>query len=165
MQLDQAMLEAVQQAFWLLYLPSLAAAGISAMLTRRWCIARAFFALAGASLAQTLLESWMAAPLGWPQHLAIDFAVFVLITLPPRHYWQSTLGALVLVQLILHSCLAVEGIDPRLHWLGVTLVGIAKAVVLLAWSGGARVEIVLGRAARLPARLVPAALAGKLARR
>ena len=162
--LDQAFLEAVRHLFWGLYLTAIAAGAVSVIVTHRMCLARAVFALAAASLAQGWLEATQGVPLSWLQHMMIDVPVLVLITLPPRHYWQSTLGAIVLAQLLLHSFWAMEAIDARWHWLGCTMLGLAKCMVLLGWSGGRRVEILLGRVARLCARLVLAARKGELAR-
>lgn len=162
--LDQAFLEALQRVFWALYLASMAAGAVSIIVTRRLCLGRAVLALAAASLAQGWIENMQGVPLSWLQHMAIDVPVLVLITLPPRHYWQSTLGALVFAQLVLHACWAMAPDLARWHWLGVTMLGLAKCVVLLGWSGGSRVESLLGRVARLPARLVLAARKGELAR-
>jgi hypothetical protein len=162
--LDQAFLEALRHLFWGLYLTAIAAGAVSVIVTHRMCLARAVFALAAASLAQGWLEAAQGVPLSWLQHMMIDVPVLVLITLPPRHYWQSTMGAIVFAQIVLHACWAMAPDLARWHWLGGTMLGLAKCLVLLGWSGGRRVEILLGRVARLTARLVPVARKGELAK-
>jgi hypothetical protein len=152
--LDQSFLEAVQRLFWVLFPLSAGAAAISVAITRRRCIARTLLALVATSAAMLAIKTMQAQPLNWWQHFALSGAAFWVITMPPRHYWQSTMGALVFAQLVLHACWAVAPDLAREHWLGVTLIEYAKCLVLIAWSGGKRVELALGRAARLPARLV-----------
>ncbi len=168
MALDQAWLEGLRSALWLLFPVAVALAAISAAVTRRRCIARVLAALVLAAAAMAVIEAAQAAPLSWWQQFGIDFVAFTVITLPPRHYWQSTMGALVFAQLVMHALLWAQPDLARWHWLVVTAIEFAKCAVLIAWAGGKRVEIALGRAARFPARLaarlVPAAAEGKLAR-
>ena len=161
--LEQAFLEGLQTAFWPLYVTAVAAAFVAFALRKQWCIGRTVLALVFASLAQTAVESATGTYLAWHWHLMIDVPVFVLITMPPRHYWQAAMGGLIFAQIVLH---AVWGMAPDLareHWLAVTLIGFVKCAVLLLWSGGARVETILGRAAGLASRLVPASLKGSVA--
>lgn len=160
--LSQAFLEAVQAAFWPVYLLAMVAGALRFAVMRQWCIGRAVFALALGSLAQFAWEG-STDYLRWWQHLIIDVPVFVLITMPPRHYWQSTLGALVFAQLFLHCIWAVSPELGREHWLAVALIGFVKCAVILLWSGGARVELALSGVSQLASRMVPQALAGKLA--
>lgn len=161
--LEQAFLEGIQNAFWPVYVTAITAAGLAFVLRRQWCIGRTVIALVMASLAQTAMESLTGTFLAWYWHMMIDVPVFVLITMPPRHYWQAAMGGLVFAQLVLH---AVWGMAPDLareHWLAVTLIGFAKCGVLLLWSGGARVETLLGRAASFASSLVPDAVKGSVA--
>jgi Na+-transporting NADH:ubiquinone oxidoreductase subunit NqrB len=161
--LEQAFLEGLQTAFWPLYVTAVGASGLAFALRRQWCLGRTVAALVFASLAQTAVEGLTGSYLLWWQHMMIDVPVFIMVTMPPRHYWQATMGGLVFAQLFMH---AVWGMAPdlaRAHWLAVTLIGFAKCGVLLAWSGGARVETLLGRAARFASRLVPASLKGSVA--
>lgn len=158
---EQSLLEGVQWAFRLLFPLAVLAGTASAIVTRRRCLTRALCAVGLAVAAQHGIEAWQAAPLTWWQHLGIDFSAFVIVTLPPRHYWQATLGALIFAQLVLHACWAMAPDLARYHWLGVTLIEIAKCGVLIGWAGGKRVERLLGRAAGAVARLVPDPIAGK----
>lgn len=163
MMLEQAFLEGLQTSFWPTYVTAVTAAFIAFVLKRQWCIGRTVLALILASLAQTVFEAQTGSYLLWWQHMLIDVPVFMLVTMPPRHYWQATMGGLVFAQLVLH---AVWGMAPELareHWLAVTLIGFAKCGVLLLWAGGARVETLLGRASSALARLVPASLKGSVA--
>ena len=155
--MDQATREAVRAAFWALFALALIAALISIAATRRRCIARATLAMVLALASAFAIETAQGGPLVWWQQLGVDFAAFVLITLPPRHYWQTAMGALVFAQLWLHGFLALEALAPRDHWLFMTLIEMTKCLILIGWAGGKRVETVLGRAARIPARLVLAA--------
>ena len=156
--LDQSFLEALQAGFWPTYWVAVTLGAMSALLQRKWCIGRTVFALVLASLLQTLWEG--TGYLHWWQHLLIDGAAFVLITMPPRHYWQSTLGGLVFAQLVLHCVWGIAGDVAgmaRFHWLGCVLLGYAKCLVLTLWAGGGRVEAVLMRIPRLLSGMVLAA--------
>lgn len=162
--LDQAFLEALRAGFWPVYVVAMMIGVTSALVQKRWCIGRSVFALIAASVAQVLWEG--TGFLLWWQHFAIDFAAFVLITMPPRHYWQSVLGGLVFAQLVLHCIWGAAGDVAdmaRLHWLGSILLGYVKCLVLALWSGGWRVEMVLGRLARSATRLVLRPSQGELA--
>ena len=101
--------------------------------------------------------------LTWMQHMAIDVPILAVVTMPPRHYWQSVIGGLICTQIILHGVWALVPDNAQEHWLANILVGYAKCLVILLWSGGARVEAALDSAARLADRLVLAARARKLA--
>jgi hypothetical protein len=160
--LDQAFLEAVQAAFWPIYLLAVGAGALRFILYRQWCIGRAVLALVLGSLFQGAWESG-GGYLQWWQHMLIDVPIFILITMPPRHYWQSVLGALVFAQIFLHALWYVVPEMGRAHWLGCISLGFLKCGVLLLWSGGARVEHLLARISGALARLVPASVAGKLA--
>ena len=153
--LEQATLEALQSAFWPTYLVAMAAGVISFAATRRWCLGRTLIALALGSATQTLWEgsgfllAWQAIP------------IFILVTMPPRHYWQSTMAGLILAQIALH---AIWWLSPALaveHWVGCVLLGFAKCAVLLLWSGGERVESLLGRFAGFITNLVRIPVAAK----
>jgi hypothetical protein len=170
--LEQAFLEGLQAAFWPLYVTCVTASALAFVIRRQWCIGRTVFALVLASLAQTAVESATGAFLPWWGHLIIDGLVLFVITMPPRHYWQATMGGLVFAQIALHIIwfaanifgdMATTPVLAREHWLAVTLIGFAKCAVLLAWAGGKRVEAVLAGAARFATRLVPAALKGSVA--
>lgn len=153
--LDQSLLEALQQGFWPVWAFAMSAGVISALISRRWCIGRSVFALILASVLQSLWEG--SGYLLWWQHLAIDTVAFVLITMPPRHYWQSTLGGLVFAQLVLHCVWGIAGDVAgmaRFHWLGCILIGYAKCLVLTLWAGGDRVEGALVRVSRFASDLV-----------
>lgn len=139
--LDQALLEALRDGFWPLYWIAMFAGAFAFARGRQWCIGRTVIALLFASLAQTIWEG--EGYLTWWQHLVIDVPVFVLITMPPRHYWQAVLAAMVFAQLVLHIVWGASGDGAgmaRWHWLGCILLGYAKCVVLLLWSGGGRVQ-------------------------
>lgn len=159
---ELATLEALRDLFWPVYLLALSAGALSFVLTRRFCLGRTVLALALASLAQSTwagdsyLQPW--------QHLAIDLPVFVAVTMPPRHYWQTAMGGLVLAQLVLHGCWWLAPDLAQWHWLGCILIGFVKCAVLLLWSGGARVESVLGWLSRPVVRVVPAPPARQPAR-
>jgi hypothetical protein len=161
--LEQAFLESLQSAFWPLYVISVTAGAAAFVLRGQWCMGRAVFALVFASLGQTVWEGLQGSYLLWWQHLLLDAPVFILITMPPRHYWQAALGALIFTQLALHAMWAMAPDLGREHWLAVTLIGYVKCAVLLFWSGGARVETLLGRAASLVTRMVPASVKGSVA--
>lgn len=152
--LSQPFLEALQHGFWPIWLASIVAAAVSVAVTRRRCIARTLVAILASYAAQTAWEG--AGYLNWWQHLVIDVPMFFLITMPPRHYWQSTMGALVFAELVLHCVWGVSDASEmaRIHWLGCSLLGYAKCAILLLWSGGARVEAILDRAARAASLLV-----------
>lgn len=153
--LDQAFLEALRAGFWPVYVVAMMIGVVSALVQKRWCIGRSVFALIAASIAQVLWEG--SGFLLWWQHLVIDVTAFVLITMPPRHYWQSVLGGLVFAQLVLHCIWGAAGDVAgmaRFHWLGCILLGYVKCLVLALWSGGWRVEAILGRIAGLASRVV-----------
>lgn len=159
--LDQAFLEALRDGYWPLYLVAVCAGVLRFVVDRQWCMGRAVFALATASIGQYLWEG--DGYLLWWQHLALNLWVFLLITTPPRHYWQSTLGALVLCQMVLNAIWFAVPDLAREHWFANVLLGYAQCFVLLLWSGGARVERVLARGAGALARLVRPASRRKLA--
>jgi hypothetical protein len=98
------------------------------------------------------------------QHMAIDISIFICVTMPPRHYWQSAIAGLVMAQIWLHAIWWLSPDLARTHWLGGTILEFAKCAVLLLWSGGARVETVLHSAARFVADMVPVSLSAKPAR-
>jgi hypothetical protein len=161
--LEQAFLEGLQFAFWPLYVISVTAAAFAFVLRGQMCLARTVLALVIASIAQTVLETSTGTHLEWWQHVMIDLPVFILVTMPPRHYWQAAMGGLLFAQMVMH---AVWGVAPDLareHWLVVTLIGFVKCFVVLLWAGGARVETLLGSAASFASRLVPASLKGRVA--
>lgn len=159
--LEQHFLEALRMAFWPLYIIAIGAASFSAAIRSRWCLGRTMLALLMASLAQSFWEG--GAYLEWWQQLVIDVPVFVIVTMPPRHYWQSTMGGLIFAQIVLHATWAMAPDFARAHWLGCILIGFAKCIVLLLWSGGSRVETVLGRVPRWIAGAVSQAPPRKLA--
>ena len=145
--LDQAMLEALRDAFWPVYLLSVSLAAFVAWKRSAWCMGRAVFAMLLVSVGQWAWEP-VDGYLQWYQHLALSLPAFVLVTMPPRHYWQSALGALFFAQIVLH-CIwgfgeAVEGM-ARWHWFGCITLGFAKCGVLMMWTGGGRVESLVAR--------------------
>ena len=162
---DVATMEAMRDTYWPLALLAIGAGTFSALITERRSLLRCILALVIGNAAQFGWEAAM--PPGgyllWWQHMVIDLGIFVVVTTPPRHYWQSTMGALLFAQIVLHG---VWGLVPELaaeHWLGCTLIGFAQFALLLLWSGGARVERVLSRIARSADRMVLASSGRKLA--
>lgn len=162
--LDPAMQEVLRAGFWPLYLAAIGAGAISAIVFKRWCIARTTAALALGSLAmQAIVWTNGGVALEWWQHFVIDLAVFWLITLPPRHYWQAAIGAMVFAQLAFRALWAMAPELGSLMWDASMVLGYGKCLVLLLWAGGPRVENLLGRASGALARLVPASVKGELA--
>jgi hypothetical protein len=160
--LDQDFLEALRSAYWPLYVTAITAGLFRFAYSNRWCIGRTTFALLFGSLVQTV---WAGSGfLAWWQHLAIDAAIFFVVTMPPRHYWQSTMGALLLAQIAMHCIWALAPDLARVHWFVCITLGFAKCAVLLLWSGGPRVEHYLSRTAGVVTRVVLAPAHGKLAR-
>ena len=160
---DQSVLEALRDIFWPVYLAALVAGAVGFSVTRRWCLGRAVIAMALGSLAMAVWVHYTGGSLSWWQHMVIDVPVFAMLTMPPRHYWQATLAAMVLAQIVLH---AVWGMAPdlaRIHWLGSILLGFAKCAILLLWSGGSSVENLLGHVARWAFDLVHPPARGELA--
>lgn len=127
---------------------------------------RAVVAMLGVSLGQWLLEPANGYLL-WHQHLMLSLPAFILVTMPPRHYWQSALGALFFAQILLHCAWGVgEGVPDmaRWHWFGCIVLGYMKCGVLLLWSGGGRVESIFNRAARAFTGLVLGKASGQFAK-
>ena len=148
-------LEALRMGFWPVYVIAILSGLISSIINPRMCVIKTTLAFLLASAAQWAWEG--TGVLMWWQHMVIDVPVFLFITMPPRHYWQSVIGALVLAQLLAHALWYAGGDYPdagRMHWFVCIVLGYAKCFVLVLWSGGARVEIALGRAARSLTRLV-----------
>lgn len=154
--LEQSFLEALRGVYWPFYMVALAIAGSAFIRGGPLPLGRALLGMMFASVAQATWEGF-GAPLTWWQHIAIDLPLFALITMPPRHYWQAAMGALVFAQLILHCVWAIQPDLARLHWLGCILLGFAKCAVLILWSGGARVQATLDRVSRAASRMVLAA--------
>lgn len=163
---DQAALEALQSAFWAVWWLAVIAGAVVALDRRRWCLGRAVLAMMFTAFAQGAWELALGPDgyLNWWQHLVISLVAFVIVTMPPRRYWQSVLGGLIFAQIVLH-CLWWAAPDlAQWHWLGCVLFGFAKCAVLLLWTGGGLVESVYRRLAGGVAGLVSQAFAGKLAR-
>lgn len=162
--LDAATADALVRWFWPIYSVALTAGICSAIVNRRHCIARTVLALGAGSLAvQAILLVNGGVSLEWWQHFTIDLAVFWLVTLPPRHYWQATIGGLVFAQLAFRAVWAMAPDLGPLMWDASMLVGYGKCLVLFLWAGGPRVELILSRAAGLATRLVLAPPKGELA--
>jgi hypothetical protein len=162
--LDAASAEALRAGFWPLYILALTAGTWSAVVSGRGCIARTVFALAlGSAAMQTIVLFNGGVALEWWQHFVIDGAVFWMVTLPPRHYWQAVIASLIFAQLVFRALWAMVPDLGPVMWEASLIAGYGKCLVLLLWSGGARVETLLGRAARFATRLVPAALKGSVA--
>lgn len=162
--LSQSAADALLVGYWPLYLLALGAGAWSAIYHKRWCIARTTFALAAGSAAmQAIVLTNGGVALEWWQHFAIDFAVGLIVLLPPRHYWQAMIGSLIFAQLVLRAVWAMAPSLGQFVWDASLLLGYGKCLVLLLWAGGARVETLLGRVASLAARLVPASTKGSVA--
>jgi hypothetical protein len=163
--LHQSVLEALRSGFWPLYVASMCLAVVAAYRRQAWCIARVVAAMLLASITQTL---WEGAGFLQPwQHIAIDVPVFVMVTMPPRHYWQAAIAGLVFAQIVLHCVwwLAIDHTEmARVHWFGCIVLDYAKCVVLALWSGGWRVRAVFDTIAGGAARLVLGAAARERAR-
>ena len=160
--IDQALLEALRDTFWPVYLFAVAAGLVGFVHSKRWCLGRVVIALVLGTIAQSLWEG-NGYLLPW-QHLAIDVPLLFLITMPPRHYWQSTMAGLILAQIFLHVIWWLAPSLAREHWLGCILLGYLKCAVLVMWSGGARVETALAGVSNLAARFLHTPLVGKLAK-
>ena len=159
--LDQAFLETLRDAYWPLWAMAISAGLLRFGMSRRWCIGRTTLALLIGSAVAT---AWSGEGfLLWWQHFVIDLVVFAAITLPPRHYWQSAMGGLLLTQLLLHMIWGAAPELARVHWLGCIMLGFAKCGVLLLWSGGPRVELALARIGGAFNRLVLDTSSGRLA--
>lgn len=154
----------LRDAFWPVYLVTVACGALAALHRGNWCLGRATFALVAASLAQSLCEDLTGEALVWWMHIAIDVPAFALIVMPPRNRWQSVMGGFLFAQIFLHCVWALEPTFARTHWLCAILIGFAKCATLLLWSGGPRVELLLSLPARAAVRLVLSAAARKLAR-
>ena len=158
---DLATLEAIQEAFWPLYSLAISAALVRALVDRHMLIARTALALVAGSVAMNLWEG-DGYLLAW-QHLAINVPILIAITAPPRSYWQSIMGALVVSQIAMNVVWLQVPSLGREHWLAVIMVGYLKCAVLLLWSGGGRVERAFVRLSRWLDDLVRPARRGELA--
>jgi hypothetical protein len=127
-------------------------------------MARTVIALAiGSAAMQAIVTFNGGVALEWWQHFAIDFAVGWIVILPPQNYWQAIIGSLIFAQLVFRALWAMAPDLGPVMWEASLIAGYGKCLVLLFWSGGARVETLLGRAARLVTRLVPASVKGRVA--
>lgn len=162
--LSEAAQDALLAGFWPLYILALIAGLWSAVYLKRWCIARTTLALAaGSAVMQAIVLANGGQALEWWQHFAIDFAVGLIVLLPPRHYWQAAIGSMIFAQLVLRAAWAMAPDLGAIVWDASMILGYGKCFVLLLWAGGARVETLLGRAAGFASRAVPASLKGSVA--